>query len=186
MKYAVYIISSILGGILTASVFPQANILGLEPDLLLVFTLCLVMITDSPVPVIFTGVTALFIDMFYLGNVGTYTLPYIIVSLAVMWIWHGRNKDRILSPVLTCAAAWIVKDCLTALMVFLNGNTFDFGKLFLTNTLPETLINCVLMLGFYQIYMLIFEGKVTHGMGEGPGESVRFRKKQRAAFKRSR
>ena len=186
MKYAVYIISSIAGGILTAGVFPQANILGLEPDLLLVFTLCLVMITDSPVPVIFTGLTSLFIDMFYLGNVGTYTLPYIIVSLAVMWIWHGRSGDRILSPVLTCAAAWTVKDCLAALAVFLNGNTFDFGKLFLTNTLPEMLINCVLMLGFYQIYLLIFADRLSRGADEGPGESVRFKKKQRAAVKRSR
>ena len=69
MKYAVYIISAIIGGILTAGVFPQASLWGLEPDLLLVFAVCCVMISHSPAPVIFTGITAFFVDMFYMGSV---------------------------------------------------------------------------------------------------------------------
>lgn len=187
MKYALYIISAILGGILTAGVFPQASLWGLEPDLLLVFAVCCIMISHSPAPVIFTGITAFFIDMFYMGSVGIYTIPYIIVLLAVMWIWQGRAADRLIAPVVTCAVAWIIKDCLSALMVFLAGNTFDFFKLFVTGTLPEAIINCLLTLGFYQLYLLLLGDRFAPaGSDEGPGESIRFKHRQKSALRRNR
>ena len=157
MRYLIFIISSIIGGIATAGILPNAEIFGLQPDILLVLTLCCVLLEETPMPIVFTSIVTVFMDLFYTGSIGTYTAPYAIVCLLTMWIMHGRKKDRIVVPVAVCAVAWLIKDLLTAFTVFLGGNLFEFGKLFLENTLPETLFNCILMLFVYQLYFKIFE-----------------------------
>ena len=157
MRYLVFIISSLLGGILTGGVLPNAEIFGLQPDILLILTLCCVLLDETPVPVVFMSIITVFMDIFYTGSVGTYTAPYAIVTLIALWVMKSRKKDRIVVPVVVCAVSWLIKDLLCAFTVFLGGNTFEFGRLFLENTLPETLFNCILMLIIYQLYFKIFE-----------------------------
>ena len=185
MRLIVFIISSIIGGILTAGVAPQAEIFGLQADMLLVLTLCCVMIDESPLPVVPTAVVAVIMDLFYTGTVGVYSVPYVLVCLIVAWVMKGRKKDRILAPVIVCAAAWIVKDVINALSVFLDGNTFDFWKGFFTGTLPETLLNCLLMIGAYQLYWYIFSSKKRTGARQG-GVEIPLRERKRTHLRRSR
>ena len=93
MRTPVFIISSVLGGLITLGIFPNAPVFGLEPDLVLIFSLCCVLLDETPVPVIYTSVITVFADMFYTGGIGTYTVPYVAVLLAAMWIFKGRQKD---------------------------------------------------------------------------------------------
>ncbi len=157
MRTLVFINSSVLGGLITFGIFPNAPVFGLEPDLVLIFSLCCVLLDETPVPVIYTSVITVFADLFYTGGVGTYTVPYVAVLLAAMWIFKGRQKDRLIVPSAVCAAAFLIKELLSAFTVFLGGRTFDFFSVLVSRTLLETLINSVLMLGIYQIYYIIFE-----------------------------
>ncbi len=147
MKLFIFFISSVIGGVLTAGVSPQAELFGMQADLLLIVTLCCVMLEDSPMPIVFTSLVTIFIDLFYTGSIGIYTIPYAAVCLIAMWVLKNKKVDRIVVPVVTCACAWVVKDILSALTVFLDGNTFNFWKIFFTGTLPEMILNSVIMLG---------------------------------------
>lgn len=159
MRLLVFFISSVIGGIVTAGIAPQAQIFGLQPDLLLIVMLSCVILDETPVPIIFTCITTIVIDMFYTGAIGVYTIPYAVVLFLALGILKGRKRDRVVVPVAACAAAWLVKDLLNAATVFLNGNVFNFWKIFISLTLPETLLNCIIMLAVFQIYYAIFEGR---------------------------
>lgn len=156
MRYIVIIAIALLSALITGGVSPQLPIFGAEPDILLVAMLAMQLREKTLTPVIVCSVSAIFIDAFYAHAIGYYSLPYAVVGVIVFAIFRKRRMF-IYAPSLICAAAWLVKDVLSAVIAFFLGNSFDFSYIFVHSTLPGMLVNAVLIFPAYLLMLLLYK-----------------------------
>ncbi len=156
MRYVVLVAITLFAAVLTGGVSPQMPIIGAEPDFLLVIMLCLQLRERTVTPVMVCAVAAIFLDAFYGTAIGYYSLPYAAVGLAVYGVFRHNEISAFYIPAGVCALAWVMKDVFTALITFLQGNTFDFFYIFVRTTLPGMLVNGLLALAVYPLTSLIY------------------------------
>ena len=186
MRYLILTVITLIATMLTG-VFPLIPIFGVQPDLLLISMLSMLLLEKTPIPVLFTAGGALLLDVLFAPAIGYYSMPYVAVGLTVYLITKDWQENRFIVPPVLCAAAWLVKDVLTATLTFFLGNVFDFGSIFAQSTLPGMLINAVLMFAIYlslhRLYSLMFMRPIRTNFDDGILEARRprarslFRKK---------
>lgn len=156
MRYVVMIAIALLSALITGGVSPQLPILGAEPDILLIAMLAMELREKTLTPVIVCSVSAIFIDAFYAHAIGYYAFPYAVTGVLVYAV-SRKKKMPFYIPSAVCAAGWLVKDVLSAVVAFFLGNSFDFVYIFVHSTLPGMLVNAVLMFPAYLLIMLLYK-----------------------------
>ncbi len=156
MRYVVMIGIALFAALITGGVSPQIPILGAEPDIVLVAMLAMELREKTATPIIVFSVAAVFIDAFYAPALGYYSCPYAVVGLIVFAIFAKKRINRFYGPAAICAAAWFVKDILSAILSFFLGNSFDFFHIFVNSTLPGMLVNAVLIFPVYLLFDMLY------------------------------
>ena len=156
MRYVVLVALALFATMLTGGLSPQIPVLGAQIDFLLVLMICLQMREHTVTPVMVSAVAAVFLDAFYGPAIGYYSLPYAAVGLVVYFMFRKMRFSAFYIPAGVCAGAWLIKDVFTALITFLQGNTFDFFYIFVHTTLPGVLVNGVLALAVYPLTAFLY------------------------------
>lgn len=157
MRYIIMILIALISAVITGGVSPQARIFGAEPDVLLAVMLAMELREKTVTPVIVFSVAAIFMDAFYAPAIGYYSFPYAAAGLLVYAVFAKKRINKFYGPAAICAAAWLFKDCLSAAVSFLMGNSFDFFHIFLTGTLPGMPVNAVIIFPVYLIMNALYK-----------------------------
>ena len=146
----------LLGAILNGAVFNQYPILGLEPDILLLIMVAMILIERTAMPIIYTTGAAVLMDIMYSPAIGYYALPYAIVGVITYFIFRRMTYSKFLVPPFAAAAAWLIKDILSAILAVILGAEIEFMHIFMNSTLPGIALNGILMLVIYWLLRLLY------------------------------
>ncbi len=162
LRYLILILSALISAICTGSISPVLTIFGVQPDILLIVMNCLLIMEKRATPVFVCGICALLLDFFYSNGFGYYSLPYVVVGIMLYLVLTKLNTDNFYVPVIVTGVTWLVKDLISALITFLQKNTFDFWYIFLRTTLPGILVNAILTIPFFFLYLWIYNFNFMH------------------------
>ena len=156
MRYVVLVIMSVVGTILSGSVFSGLNIAGIQVDIVLLLILALSLAEKDAMPVIFAAATGLLMDLVYSDTLGMFALSY--TAAAVAALLTVRKIEKINLPSLFAAgfSGYVIKELTMALIVFAQGARFDLGAILLRYTLPAAALNGGLLIVAYWLVMKLY------------------------------
>lgn len=142
--------------LLTSAVFPVMNLWGIVPDLLLICMVSMLLLERTAMPILFTAAGLLLMDALFAPAMGYYTIPYVVIGLIVYAVVYKRYIDQTFLPAVILAAAFFLKEVLTAALSAFLGYEIRFGYVLVRFVLPEMLLNAVLMFILYHVFRRLY------------------------------
>lgn len=147
MRYLVLLAVMAVNLIFTGTVFPNLNIMGLAPDVIICTISAMAIIEKRMAGALFGLVCGLALDMMFTGAIGFYALPYFVAgAVAYAASVRLRYVDQYVVPGFFAAGAYICKELTSALLVYMMGNVYSFWQMLLRYILPEALMTGLFML----------------------------------------
>lgn len=157
MRYLILAAVAAVNLIFTGTVFPNLNIAGLAPDLIVCTMVSIVILEQSMTGALLGLFCGLILDMMFLGVIGPFSLPFFVTG-AVLYFTVSKFQyiDNYLVPVCFAAGAYLIKELLTALIVYMLGISFSLPHMLVRYILPEALITSVFMLLVHAIFRRLY------------------------------
>ncbi len=151
MRYVVLTIMGVFGVILSGSLLRDISIAGipLQVDLVLLMALSFAVVEKSSMPIIFAAVSGLLMDMMYSTVWGTYALCYTVVTALIVLFFRKAGRFNVLYLFVVGAGGYIVKELMTALLVFIQSARFSMPVMLVYNILPSAILTGGLMFAAY-------------------------------------
>ena len=87
-----------------------------------------------------------------------YTIPYFATGALLFFVGRRlRYLDKFFIPALIAFGACIVRDLISALIVYMMAVEYNFGHMFARYMLPDAALTAVLMLLVYHIFSKIYQ-----------------------------
>jgi len=166
MRYLFLALTVIIDLIFTGAVFPNINILGIAPDIIICTMASIVALEKS-----FTGaaiglICGLALDIMFTGAIGFFTLPYFVAGMCLYFVCsHIRYIDSVLLPCAFAVGAYLIKEIITALLAYLLGLNVALGYRLFRYILPEILATGVFMLLIHLIIKRLYRSNSIHPKG---------------------
>ena len=162
MRYLVLCLTLFITMFLNGVVFVQYPVFGVQPDLMLCCMVLMTLRERTLTPVFYFAAGGVVFDLLFSAGVGFYTLQYLLTGIFVYLFAAAKGESDFRFAPVVGAAALIVKEILAFILCLFLGRTMDFGRRFLTGTLPGALFAALLCLGLYflfgKLYSLRFMG----------------------------
>ncbi len=167
MKYAIALAGSFLVAILAASVMPYVKVLGVAPDLVLIFAVCWAMIRGQGEAMVVVPMAGLLRDLTTSDPVGTSMLALSpIVLLAVIRELRPVESDFLptlaVVAIASLAYAVVSMTVLTAI-----GDDVPWGTAMLRVALPSVLVNPLFTVLIYAPMRWLTAGPKRESFGVG-------------------
>lgn len=160
MRYVVLIAMGILSALLSGTAFSTSFDvagLGIQIDLVMLFTLGLVLVEKNIAPIVFAALTGLLMDILFSTTLGIYALSYTVAAAAASVAVHRLEKFNFLHIFAVGMGGYIVKELMMALIVFAQGaRQFEMGTILLKDTLPSAAVCGALLLLVYLLISLLY------------------------------
>jgi len=157
MRYLTLAAAAAISLIFTGAVFPNINIYGVAPDVIICTAVSIAILEKSMTGAGLALVCGLFLDVLFSGAIGLYSIPYLVAGAVVYFVMQYVNYlDKYLLPALFAIGAYIVKELATALVVYMIGDSFAFGHMLVRFILPSALSTGLLMLLIHLIFRRIY------------------------------
>ena len=157
MRYVFFAAVIIVNLIFTGAVFPNINIAGIYPDLIMCTVISISLIEKSMAGAMVGLISGLVLDLFFSGTIGLYALPYFIVGAATFFIAKNlKYIDRFLLPISFVIGGYFLKEIISSLLVYMLGVDFTFTRMFVRFMLPEAFMTGLLMLLIHLLFLRIF------------------------------
>lgn len=157
MRAIVFSSTALIGLIFTSAVFPNINIAGIAPDIIICLIASITILDKSMVGAIIGLACGLLLDLFFTGAIGFYALPYFVTGAILYFVCKNiRYIDKYLLPVILTAGAYVVKELTFALLSYMMSIDFSFGHIFLRYILPEALMTGAFMLLIHYLFLKIY------------------------------
>jgi rod shape-determining protein MreD len=157
MRYLFLVLTVIIDLIFTGAVFPNINILGIAPDIIICTMASIAALEKSLTGAAIGFICGLALDIMFTGAIGFFTLPYFVAG---MCLYFASSRIRYIDPVLLPTAfalcAYLVKEFITALLAYMLGLDVSLGYRFLRFMLPELLATGILMLLIHLIMKRLY------------------------------
>ncbi len=156
MRYLILLAVTVIDLILNNTVFPNINIVGISPDII-ICTIASITILESSMTGAWIGlICGLFIDL-YSGVFGFYALAYFLTGALAYFI---RKRifyvDKIIMPFAFAAGAYILKEAVLMLLAYMLDKQFSLSHMLLRYILPQAAFTAVFMLLVYLIFIRIY------------------------------
>ena len=110
--------------VLQTTLFPHLRIMGVIPNLVLVFAVCYSMYAD-PVPATVFAIAAGFLfDVYQACNIGFNSIMMMYIGLGLSCLTSGYVKSNIFTVLICVGVTTLVYECIYAFLLY-----FIFGKL---------------------------------------------------------
>lgn len=157
MRYIVLAAVTIINLIFTGAVFPNINIAGLAPDLLICAMTSIAVLERSMAGAGIGLISGIVLDLFFSGAIGFYAIPYLITGTALYVVsTRFRYIDSFIMPFFFAIGAYLIKELLSALLAYMLGTSFSFPHMLMRYILPEALLTGVFMLLVHLIMRKIY------------------------------
>jgi len=156
MRYLILLAVTAVNLIFANTVFPNLNIAGIAPDIIICTVTSIIILENSMTGVWIGLLCGLLTDLFA-GIIGFYALPYFLAAAIVYFIRKNVYYfDRFLLPFLFAIGASILKDALTALLAYMLDKQFSLSYMFIRYMLPDAAATGALMLLVHFLLTKIF------------------------------
>jgi rod shape-determining protein MreD len=157
MRLLVFALTVVANLIFTGAVFPNINILGVAPDII-VCSMASIAVHEKSMSGAAVGlICGLVLDIMFTGIIGFYSLPYFVAGAALYFvIIRFRYIEPVFVPCAFAMGAYLIKDLTLALLGYMLGRGFSLGHTFLRYMLPEMVFTGVLMLLIHLIYKRLY------------------------------
>jgi rod shape-determining protein MreD len=166
MRYLFLALTVIVNLIFTGAVFPNINILGIAPDIIICTMASMAALEKSITGAAIGLICGLALDIMFTGAIGFFTLPYFVAGMCLYFV---SNRIRYIDPVLLPAAfalgAYLIKEFLTALLAYILGLDVSLGHRFLRYMLPEMLATGIFMLLIHLIMKRLYRSNSIRPKG---------------------
>ncbi len=157
MRYVFFAAVTIVNLIFTGAIFPNLNIAGIYPDLIMCTVVSISLIEKSMAGALVGLASGLVLDLLFSGTIGLYALPYFIVGASMFFISKNlRYIDRFILPISFVIGGYFVKEIISSLFVYLLGVQFSFSHMFVRFMLPQALETGLLMLLVHLLFLRMF------------------------------
>ena len=156
MRYLAFGLTLVICMFLNGVVFVQYPIFGLQPDLMLCCMVCMTLRERTLTPVFYFAAGGIVFDVLFSVGLGFYALQYLIVGIFVYLFASAKGENDLRFVPGVGAAALLIKDILAYFLCLFLGRSMDFGKRFLSNTLPGALMAALLCFGLYFLFERLY------------------------------
>lgn len=157
MRYLFLTVTVIVNLIFTGAVFPNINIMGIAPDIIICTMASFAALEKSMTAAAVGLICGLMLDIMFTGAIGFYTLPYFVAGMSLYFISSRiRYIDPILLPEVFAVGAFFLKEMMMALLAYMLGLNLSLGHRFLRYILPEMLATGVFMLLIHLIFKRLY------------------------------
>jgi rod shape-determining protein MreD len=139
-----------VAAIAQVSVFPQVNVFGAVPDVLLVSLVCFALLRGSLVGAVGGFFAGLLVDTASLGTLG---LTSLVLTLAGYWIGrYGETtgRDRVHAPFLSVAVVTVLYQLGLLVVYFVLGESAPGGAV-VRSLVPAVVLNLILTAPLYAL-----------------------------------
>jgi rod shape-determining protein MreD len=142
--YWSFLLLSVLA-ILQSTILPQLKVLGVQPDLVLLFVVAWSLLRGSEEGMLWAIIGGLALDILSSARVGVNTLPLLLISFLVGLWQRGIVRLEVLVPLLAIPVATVIYQGAMVALLKLLGWPGTWSASFRHAVLPTTLINTLLM-----------------------------------------
>ncbi len=163
MRYVMFAAIALTNLIFTGAVFPNINIAGIFPDIIVCSMVSIVILEKRITAAVVGFVCGLLLDMLFTGVIGFYALPYLITG-AVLFaaVKKFSYLDRFFIPMLIAAGANLFREILSALITYMLGSEFSVLHMLVRYVLPEMLLTGIFMLLYHLILSRVYRNPAVH------------------------
>jgi len=136
-------------------VFPQISFLSSAPNLLLIFVFICAFIEGKERGMLYGFIAGLFMDLFYSGPFGFYTLFFVNMGYLNGICTKYYYEDYITLPLVLSIANDLIYNMYIYIFRFLIRNRLNFGHYFMKIILPEIIFTTVTTLVCYRFLLFI-------------------------------
>lgn len=166
MRYLVLALTAVINLILTGAVFPNINIAGIAPDVIICTMTAIAVLERSMTGAGIGLFCGLVLDLMFSGSIGLYTIPYLITGAVVYFTVKSMNYiDNYLLPFLFAMGAYVVKELASAVLIYMIGIDFSLTHMFVRFILPETLLTGLFMILVHFIFTRIYRSSSMKPIG---------------------
>lgn len=123
MKKALTYLTLIILAVLQTTLFPHLHIMGVIPNLILVFVVCYSMYADPVPATVFAIIAGLVFDVYQASNIGFNSIMMMYIGLGLSCLTSGYVKSNILTVLIFVAFATVMYEVIYAFLLY-----FIFGK----------------------------------------------------------
>jgi len=157
MRYVFFIVVSIISLLFTGTFFPNLNIAGIYPDIIMCSIISIALLEKTMAGAMVGLACGLILDFFFSGTIGLYALPYFAVGAAAYFAAISlKYIDKYLIPLSFVFAGYLVKEVISSLLVYMLGVQFRFSHMFIRFMLPQAIFTVLLMLLIHFIFARIY------------------------------
>ncbi len=145
--------------IFTNTVFPNINIAGYAPDIV-ICTIASLAVLDDGMAGAWVGLACgLGIDIF-IGPIGFNALPLFLTGVAAYYVRKNVGYiDKVFLPLAFAAGAYFFRQGLSAILAYMIDRQFSILEMFLRYILPQAVLTVVFMLLVHYIMRRIYGTK---------------------------
>lgn len=157
MRLIVLAAIAVVNLIFTGAVFPNINIAGLAPDIIICSMASIAILEKRMTGAVIGVICGLILDLLFSGTIGFFAIPYLIVGAALYAIVRRISYiDRFFLPMGIAAGAYLIKELLSALLSYMLGYEFSLIRMVVRYILPELLLTGIFMLLIHLLLTRIY------------------------------
>lgn len=166
MRLLVLAAAIVVNLIFTGAVFPNINIAGIAPDIIICTMASIVALEKSMTGAAIGFICGLVLDVMFTGAIGFFTLPYFLAGAALYFACSRfRYIDPVFFPCVLAVGAYAVKELVMALLAYMLGLDFSLSLKFLRYMLPEALATGIFMLIVHLIFKRLYRSSAIRPKG---------------------
>lgn len=154
-KILISLVLLVLAFTIQICVFPQIAFLSSAPNLLLIFVFIYGFIEGKEAGMLYGLVAGLFMDLFYSGPFGFYTLFFINMGYLNGICTKYYYEDYITLPLVLCIVNDLAYNMYIYIFRFLIRARLNFGHYFIKIMIPEIIFTTVTTLVVYRFFLFI-------------------------------
>ena len=157
MRYVFFAAVALVNLIFTGTVFPNINIAGIYPDIIMCTIVSISLIEKSMAGAMVGLACGLVLDLLFSGTIGLYALPYFVAGAVVFFISKKlRYMDRFLIPISFVLGGYFLKEIISTLLVYMLGVEFSFSHMFVRFMLPQAFETAILMILIHLLFIKFY------------------------------
>ncbi len=160
MRYLILLAITFVDLIFANTIFPNINIAGIAPDIVICTVASLAILDDSMVGAWIGLACGLGMDLF-MRPIGFNAMPLFLTGAAAFFVRKNVGYiDKVFLPIAFAAGAYFFRQGLSAILAYMLDLKFSLGELFLEYMLPQAVMTVALMLLVHYIMRRIYDTKV--------------------------
>lgn len=149
MRYLIFAAIAAVNLIFANAVFPNINIAGVAPDIIICSTISIVLLDNSMAGAWVGLICGLCLDV-YNGAIGFYALSYFLAGALAYFVRKNIYYiDKVILPFSFAIGSYFVKEATAALLAYILDKQFSLASMFIRYILPEAAFTGLFMFLVY-------------------------------------